>query len=891
MSSTLLHDDLSQRNRLLRLHITLGAQVLVAEHLDGWEALDQGGFCLSLSALSCDGGLPIEQWLGAPVLLQVQCADSRDELRSFHGHLSHCTRVASNGGLARYQLRIEPWLALLRLRQDSYAFHDLNVMEICEQIFAFYRQGVVQPHWRWALDDPRRYRKRSLTMQYQETDLAFVQRLLAEEGIAYHVEHQGDVQAPGLGRHVLVLSDSNATLAPAPPVSVRFHRSDVTEADDSIQHCAQEERWMVGQVRRQSWDYRSHSRLSAQAQSDDGIKGCVDEETVGPYAWVDAMQGAQRTRQHLDAQRTARWQVQGQGTWRRLAAGSRICLSGHDSVPEGEPLLCLRVHHQARNNLDAQLQAAVLAGLGPVGEPVVELYRNHFTLISAHQVYRPQTEDGHGRRLHPVPTVHGAQSAIVIGDGGPLLTDRDHRIKVQFHWQRGTRSASYLAHPRQTDNAPADASVGTWVRVATAQAGQNWGSAWLPRVGQEVLVAFLEGNIDRPVVIGALYNGRGQANAPHNRVAGGASGSTGNAPAWFPGNGHAGVLSGWKTQDLATSHTGLGGYRQLQFDDSPGQSRIHLYTSDYHSGLTLGHLKLTQDNQRLADRGYGMELHTQAQGAVRAGAGLLLSTEPADQQMQAQGLFAELEKAQAQVQQLAASAHRQNAGWPTDAAQLPVDQALRSSLASLAATCAGQPSAAGIGGGEGQAVAWSRPMLALYGQAGVLSLAAQDQIWAAGSHGLLNAGGHLNLTAQGHCGFLAENGLVLFTRGAAAEHGPVTTPGIALHAATGAVSLQARSDTLNVAAQRDLHMRSTQASARVQGHRQVLLHVQGAAIRLRGGNIEITAPGSVTFKAQHHALTGPAQRPAPTLPALNPPVCVACLRHLARLHRNVSPRG
>ena len=848
---------LTQQQRLLQLHTPLGADALVAEYLDGWEALDQQGYCLQLSALSADERLPIEQLVGAPVLLQMQCADSRTDMRAFHGHVSHCTRVGSNGGLARYQLCIEPWLSLLQHRQDSYAFHDLTVMQICEQIFGFYSQGVVQPRWRWALADPGVYRKRSLTTQYQESDLAFVQRLLAEEGIAYHVEHLGDAQAPNLGSHTLVLTDSNSKLAPHAPVSVRFHRSDVTEAEDSVQHWAEEQRWRVGQVQRQSWDYRSHSLLSAHAQGGTGISGCVDQDTAGPYAWTDTTQGEQRARQHLNAQQVARRQVHSLGTWRRLAAGSLLCLSNHDSVQADEPMLCIRVRHQARNNLDAQLQAAVLAGLGPLPDQPQAVYRNHFTLIPASHPYRPQTQDGHGRRLHPVPTVHGAQSAIVIGDGGPVLTDRDQRIKVQFHWQRGERSSSHRPHPRATDNAPADASVGTWVRVAATQAGGNWGSAWVPRVGQEVLVEFLEGHIDRPVVIGSLYNGRGQVEAAHNQIAGGPSGSTGNAPAWFPGNQHAGVLSGWKTQDLSTSATGNGGYRHLQFDDTPGQSRVQLYTTDQDTGLTLGHLKQTQDNKRLADRGYGIELHTRAQGALRAGTGLLLTTEPADQQMQAKGLLAELEKAQEQVDQLADSATQQNAGLAHDGKPLPTRKALQNSQESLQATQQGSAAGSGIGGGEGQVAAWSKPLLALYGQAGVLSLTPKHQIWATGTQCLLNAGADINLTAQGHAAFLAAQGLVLFTRGTAGDNRPIANTGIALHAATGAVSVQAQSDKISVAAQQNIRMVSTQGSAHVQGKQQVSLNVQGATIRLGGDNIEIHAPGAVTFKAQRHKLTGP----------------------------------
>lgn len=848
---------LTQQQRLLQLHTPLGADTLIAEYLDGWESLDQQGYCLQLSALSADGRLPIEQLVGAPVLLQMQCADSRTDLRVFHGHVSQCTRVGSNGGLARYQLRIEPWLSLLRHRQDSYAFHDLTVMEICEKIFGFYSKGVIEPQWRWALEDPGVYRKRSLTTQYQESDLAFVQRLLAEEGIAYHFEHLGDAQAPNLGSHTLVLTDSNRKLAPNAPVSVRFHRSDVTEAEDSVQQWAEEHRWMVGQVQRQSWDYRSHSLLSGHAQGDTGISGCVDQDTVGPYAWTDPAQGEQRARQHLNAQQVVRRQVHSLGTWRRLAPGTQLCLSGHDSVQADEPMLCIRVRHQARNNLDAQLQAAVLAGLGPVPDQVEAVYCNHFTLIPGSHPYSPQTQDGHGRRLHPIPTVHGAQSAIVIGDGGPVMTDRDQRIKVQFHWQRGERSSSHHPHPRGTDNAPADTSVGTWVRVAAIQAGGNWGSAWVPRVGQEVLVEFLDGHIDRPVVIGSLYNGRGQAEAAHNQIAGGASGSTGNAPAWFPGNQHAGVLSGWKTQDLSTSATGNGGYRHLQFDDTPGQSRVQLYTTDQDSGLTLGHLKQNKDNKRLADRGYGVELHTQAQGALRAGTGLLVTTESADQQMQAKGLLAELEKAQDQVDQLADSARQQKAGLARDAKALPTSEALQNSQESLKATQQGTASGAGIGGGEGQVAGWSKPLLALYGQAGVLSLTPKHQVWATGTQCLLNAGADINLTAQGHTAFLAAQGLVLFTRGAEGDSRSIANTGIALHAATGAVSVQAQSDKISVAAQQNIRMVSTQSNAHVQGKEHLLLNVQGASVRLVGGNIEIHAPGAVTFKAQRHQLTKP----------------------------------
>lgn len=128
------------------------------------------------------------------------------------------------------------------------------------------------------------------------------------------------------------------------------------------------------------------------------------------------------------------------------------------------------------------------------------------------------------------------QTALVVGTEDPLHTDRDDRIKVQFHWQPGTQGSHRLDHPTGACNAPASHASGTWVRVAQYWAGQNWGGVFVPRLGQEVVVAFLDGDIDRPVVISAAYNGQGQANGPGNEVDGGAATATGNAPAWFPGD-------------------------------------------------------------------------------------------------------------------------------------------------------------------------------------------------------------------------------------------------------------------------------------------------------------------------------------------------------------------
>ena len=170
-----------QFDRLLQLHTRLGPDVLVAEALHGVESVDNGGFRLQLDALSVDAHLALDALLGQPVLLELQTAESAATRRPFHGHVTACERIGSNGGIARYRLLIEPWLALLRQRVDSYVFQDKSVVEIAEDIFGDYaRAGALTPAWRWELSDRSVYRTRSLTTQYHESDLQFLQRLLAE---------------------------------------------------------------------------------------------------------------------------------------------------------------------------------------------------------------------------------------------------------------------------------------------------------------------------------------------------------------------------------------------------------------------------------------------------------------------------------------------------------------------------------------------------------------------------------------------------------------------------------------------------------------------------------------------------------------------------------------
>jgi type VI secretion system secreted protein VgrG len=504
-----------------------------------------------------------------------------------------------------------------------------------------------------------------------------------------------------------------------------------------------------------------------------------------------------------------------------------------------------------------------------------QYYRNQAELIPASVRYKPLQQNGHGQLLHPKPTIMGTQTAVVMSDGSPLFTDRDHRIKVQFHWQRGQNSASRNSHPspvgNDADNAPANEAAGTWVRVATPVAGSNWGSHFIPRAGQEVLVAFMHGDIDRPVVIGSVYNGVGSPDAQSNQVGSGAATATGNASAWFAGesgdHAHNAVLAGIKTQSLDASQSGDGGYNQLVFDDSPGQARSSLMSTQAHSQLNLGHAKHQHDNARKASLGHGAELTTQGAAALRAGQGLLLSTDAkpnaSGQQMDSREASAQIDSSQALAKALIDTAQKQNAKLKAEPApdKLPVMTTLDAANQAISTSNTGSDSEAG---GAGMATAYSDPHIQFSSPDGIVALTPKDAILSAGNVLSLIAGQDINILATNNYVTAIKEGLSIFTYGKASNpNKPNQETGIQLHAASGSVSVQAQSDQATLTADKHITLASTNDSVNIAAKGHVLLTAGGGYIKLEGGNIEIHAPGMVLFKATAKELAGPVSIPGP----------------------------
>ena len=911
----LLPGGLNQHTRLLRLHTPLGADALLAERVTIEEGVvpaappASAAAChIELHALSTRSDLSAADLLGQPVLLELLTSGglagaltngaassvTGGDWRPFHGHVTRFARIGSDGGLTRYRLHIEPWLSFLGHRTDAWSFQDMSVLDITEAIFADHQaQGALQPAWRIGVADRAAFPRRSLCTQFHETDLAFLTRLWAEEGLFAWFEHEGAAGDEHLGRHTLVIADHNAACQPNAQARVRFTQAGATLKEDALQQWDGVRRVGASALHTASWDHRTVSNhgASQQVAPDHGQAfALLHADQPGHYAYESPAQAERRARLQREALEAARKRFEGAGTVRTLAPGSTFTLIDHpehplSDGPEASTFVVLSVTHTARNNFGFE---------GDLSNADDEALYEARLSAQRHSVpVRRLPTDARGRIALSKPLVQGTQTAIVVGtEGAPVHTDRDGRIKVQFHWQRGAQGSHRLGHPTaatDADNAPASNASGTWVRVAQDWAGQNWGGVFVPRLGQEVVVAFLDGDIDRPVVIGAAYNGQGQANGQGNQVGGGAATATGNAPAWFPGDqksgtrqghAHASTLSGFQSQSLDSSQAGGGAYNQLVMDDTGAQGRVLLHTTQAQTWLQIGHLLQQQGNQRLQPRGHGLELHTQAQGALRAARGLHLSTharqggtttraQPLDTREAEQQLQAHAEL----LQTLHANAQTHKAQLPGEASpeQLPARKALAATLTSLQATEGGQAPApqadeavdAGnngpvpIGGGQGTIDISARPDLVLSASGDIASTTPANTLVATGANVSLTTGSDANLLAQRHQAWAVKDGIGLFTRGEAkGGQRAVQDVGIKLHAASGNVRTEAQSGPFTLTAQKAIDLQSTAADIVITAPERIVLNGGGGYVKIEGGNIEIGTSGAAQFKAGMKELTG-----------------------------------
>jgi uncharacterized protein (DUF2345 family) len=313
---------------------------------------------------------------------------------------------------------------------------------------------------------------------------------------------------------------------------------------------------------------------------------------------------------------------------------------------------------------------------------------------------------------------------------------------------------------------------------------------------------------------------------------------------------------------MQSSQGGSGAYNQLVFDDSPGQSRVALQRhATAHQGtaeLNLGHLLHQSDNQRLKPAGFGAELKTEHSVAVRAGKGVLLSTDARNgasgSQMDSREAIAQLEES-AQLQTNLAETAQKHAPSTTggqmsaSAESLPPIAQLTHSMKVLDAK-------------DTEVNAYTEPHLQLSSPAGIAATTPANAVLAAAFTSSLTAGQDINVASQRNSYVSVKDGIKLFAYGKASNaKKPNQEVGIRLHAASGKVSSQSQSDETKLTADKALTVASTTKNINISGEKHVMMTAQGAHIKLEGGNIEIHGPGKIDFKASMKELTAPLSVP------------------------------
>lgn len=501
----------SQANRPMRVATALGPDVLLLEGFSGMEAVSKP-FAYTVDLLSENPAIAAGTVLRTPVGLTIVSSDGSERL--IHGLVRSFSQLGRSDELVSYRAEVVPWLWFLSLTTDCRIYQNLSVPEILEEVFggfgySDYKFSLVKPH-----------PKRVFTVQYREAYLNFVSRLMEEEGIFYFFEHAGD-------KHTLMVADDNSAIKPCPAQSsARMATTPgAWQEEDVVTACECEDAVHTGKVTLR--DYDPHQPT---LQLESSVSGDQREEWYEyPGGYTTPDEGERLARLQLEAEEALRRVVRGAGTCRTFQSGYRFDLKGHYRKDANDTYMLLELRHSGRAGDYLSWESAPFD------------YRNDFVAIPYSVPYRPL-------RTTPKPRIRGSQTALVVGKSGEeIWTDKHGRIKVQFYWDRLGQK---------------DENSSCWIRVAQPWAGKGWGSLSIPRIGQEVVVEFLEGDPDLPLVTGSVYNAD-------------------QAPPYDPAKG--GVVSGLRSN----THKGKG-YNEMSMDDTAGKEKITVH-SQYDMSTTVEH--------------------------------------------------------------------------------------------------------------------------------------------------------------------------------------------------------------------------------------------------------------------------------------------------------------
>jgi type VI secretion system secreted protein VgrG len=446
----------TQDNRRIGVATPLGKDVLLLSSFQGEEGISRL-FRFDLELLSENESIDFDAMVGKNVTVSITLADGSD--RYINGQVSRFSQGARDQNFSSYHAEVVPWLWFLTRTADCRIFQNKKTPEIIQKIFTDF--GFKD----YSLRLYGSFVEREYCVQYRETAFNFVSRLMEEEGIFYFFEHEN-------GKHILVLANSPTEHKPCPhQASVRYEKSAGSWQDnDVILEWRLQQELRPGKYALTDYDFENPATdLSA------NVSGKNTWELYDyPGEYTKRGDGDNRVRVRLQESETPYQVGYGSSDCRAFMSGYKVNLSDHYRSSQNQPYVLTSIRHVASQGGDFRS-----------GSDDEFHYRNTFECIPDSTPFRPA-------RLTPEPVVQGAQTAVVVGPSGEeIFTDKYGRVKVQFHWDREGKL---------------DEHSSCWIRVAQLWAGKKWGSVYTPRIGQEVIVDFLEGDPDKPIITGRVYN-------------------------------------------------------------------------------------------------------------------------------------------------------------------------------------------------------------------------------------------------------------------------------------------------------------------------------------------------------------------------------------------------
>jgi type VI secretion system secreted protein VgrG len=501
--------------------------------MDGFDEIG-APFRYDLIVVSEDLELSAADVLGTAATILV----AGDPKRYFNGFVAEFALDDIRNDKAHYRLTLVPWIWFLSLRTDNRIFQMKSVVEIVEAVFGIYPDAKFDKRLSGS------YPPRDYCVQYGESDLDFVQRLLEHEGIFYVFEHED-------GAHRLILCDDNGNFTPAPGCETLPYEPDSRvsfKEGDFITAWRPMSMVRSGVYVQTDYDFTKPSAdLMSKSAKPLGHAQDAGELYHYPGTYTDLGRGETLSALRLDEAQAPQRRVAAAGTARPLWSGRSFKLDLFPRAAENDEYYVLRADYRL---WDAQYRSGQTAG--------EEGYAVSLALAPTSVAYRPP-------RRTPKPVMKGPQTAIVVGPGGEeIFTDEYARVKVQFHWDRlGGR----------------DENTTCFIRVSQTWAGAGWGFIQIPRIGQEVIVDFLEGDPDQPIITGRVYNAEQMP------------------PYGLPGSA---TQSGWKSN----SSPGGGGWNELRFEDKAGSEEVYFQAQKDHNELVKNNEARTIGNDFAEDVGH-----------------------------------------------------------------------------------------------------------------------------------------------------------------------------------------------------------------------------------------------------------------------------------------------